>query len=206
MPTMSSALKRALPAAIIALACAPLLAVGAYAHTELRASDPADGDIAETLDQVTLEFSSAILAIGVELTLVDGAGDVHELTPEVDEAGIVTSPVDGAVAGAIEVRWRVVAEDGHPIEGVIEFEFVPLEPPPDPVPSDPVPTLSSEPSLTPTPVDTPSVTSTPSPSPTTTAVEQVMPEAQDVPWWAIAGVGLGVVAAIVTAIVIARRR
>lgn len=136
-------------AAVVALTVAS--AIPGVAHTELRSSDPAADATVETLDAVTLEFSSPILDIGSELALVDADGTTHNLEPEYPSDGAVSAQVAVDLpAGATTLQWRIVAEDGHPIEGEIPFTYAPAQD--APAESSPTPSASLSPSAEPSAV------------------------------------------------------
>lgn len=119
-PTLRRGLVAAL-ALVIAVAAAP----SAAAHTQLLRSTPGDGQTVEHLDQVELEFSGALLEVGSSVVLEDESGDSIELPTTVRQATTLTAPVpqEALAEGTMRLRWRVVAEDGHPIEGVIRFRY-----------------------------------------------------------------------------------
>ncbi|WP_062079078.1 copper resistance CopC family protein [Demequina globuliformis] len=184
MPGLVNAPVRAVIALIATAAVMIGLSPAATAHTELRSSDPEAGATVDTLDSVSLVFSSAILDIGSELILVDSAGDTHALTPEYPDPTVVSAAVDTQLpAGDTVLQWRIVAEDGHPIEGEVAFTLASTGaeanessggasavPSATPAPSD-----APLPSATPSPVDgqliapNPDASVSPSPSPTADA-------------------------------------
>lgn len=131
MFTPHRTLSRTLALGVAVIATAALAATPAAAHTELRGSSPEEGATVEMLDEVRLEFSSALLDIGAELALVDADGATHELTPEFPEgehAVVAAVESQSLAAGETVLDWRIVAEDGHPIQGEITFTYAPLEP------------------------------------------------------------------------------
>lgn len=92
----------------------------AYAHAELVSSDPADGAALDTAPaQVVLTFSSEVnpdlsrVAVTVDGAPADtGAPTVRGAT--------VTVPLPGG-AGGYRVVYRVVAADGHRVDGQLRF-------------------------------------------------------------------------------------
>ncbi len=165
--------------------------VSAGAHTELRASTPEEGSTVDSLSEVRLEFTSALLDIGTELTLVDATGEEHSLVPEFPSDNAVTGNAEGLLApGEAELRWRVVAEDGHPIEGVLSFTYAG---------DDASPAPESSPAETPEPER--AVDSVETPEPTASA-EPAEPAEDDMPRWVwavLAIVALGTAVAAVFA-------
>jgi len=96
----------------------------AFAHDELLSTDPADGAVLESLpDAIAFTFSGVLLAGdgATEVVVTDSAGtDLTGGEPVLDGVR-VTQPLAGPASGTIEVAWRVVSSDGHPISG--EFSF-----------------------------------------------------------------------------------
>ncbi|WP_084103225.1 copper resistance protein CopC [Demequina sp. NBRC 110056] len=202
---MPAALTRSIRVGLVLLALSVsvvLPAPQASAHTELRASTPEQGSTVDELTEVRLEFSGALLDIGAELAIEDADGASHALVPEFPEDTVVTAPVDAAVAaGETTLVWRIVAEDGHPIEGTVTFTYAP-----EPVaPAEP----TTEPSDTAVPEPSASAVVTPSASPSAVLLDApatAEPEPATPGWvWPVIGVAaLGAAAAAVIAAV--RRR
>jgi hypothetical protein len=97
------------------------LAVPASAHTSLVGIDPAEGSTVVAGDAVTLDFSEALLTIGAEATVTDSTGAVTKLDvsfPKPTSAQVVLPSVPG---GSLTLAWRVVAGDGHPVEGTLAY-------------------------------------------------------------------------------------
>ncbi|WP_425841469.1 copper resistance CopC family protein [Microbacterium sp. PA5] len=96
----------------------------ALAHDELLGTDPAEGAVLdEAPEAITLTFSGVLLDGdgATEIVVTDAAGtDLTAGEPVLDGVR-ATQPLDGAASGTIEVAWRVVSSDGHPISG--EFSF-----------------------------------------------------------------------------------
>jgi methionine-rich copper-binding protein CopC len=105
--------------------CVALLlgAAPAFAHTRLEGSDPTDGSsIAGGPASVSLRFSESVSAQFTSLTVVgpDGAeyqtGGVSAANGEVSTAVSPLGP-----AGAYQIGYRVVSDDGHPVQGKVSF-------------------------------------------------------------------------------------
>lgn len=128
------------------------VAGSASAHTDLIGVDPGEGSTVAEGSTVTLTFSEAVLTIGAEATVTDAAGTVTALTVTFPTEASWQVALPALAEGAVTLAWRVVADDGHPIEGSLAF-----------VAAAPVaPTSSSAPTPTPAPTQS----STPSPSAT----------------------------------------
>lgn len=110
---------------VSAAAAAVLLVMGmgapASAHTSLIDVDPDDGATVASGDTVTLTFSEDLLAIGAEAGLTDSAGVVTALEVTFPTAASAQVLLPSMAAGDVSLAWRVVATDGHPIEGTLTF-------------------------------------------------------------------------------------
>ena len=180
-------MKRLIVPAVLALVVlhAPL----ARAHSELVSSDPADG---ASLDRppttVSLTFNEALMPDFVRLIGTDPAGRTGDLPVSSVEGPTttITWPAS-APAGTWTVGYRVVSQDGHPIEGAITFTYAAGSPGTSAPPSSPSPATPSPPA-----------TSSPAASPAS---------AEDSGPWLIAGIAVAIIvlAGIALALV-ARRR
>ena len=105
--------------AAVALATAP----SAHAHTGLVSSDPASGTVLSSAPaQVVLVFDEDLLEAAV--TISDAAGTVVSSPNSAVAVATVTVPwPDGLPDGSYAVNYRVVSEDGHPVDGSIALAF-----------------------------------------------------------------------------------
>jgi len=95
-----------------------------FAHTGLSSSVPEDGEtIQEEVEQVTLLFNSPIETM-ITLKVTDEIGvevPVAEITVDDKEMkGIMELPL---TTGNYQVNWKIVGQDGHPIEGEYSFSI-----------------------------------------------------------------------------------
>ena len=116
--------------AVIALAVATALpSQAAFAHAELETSNPEANSVVGAAPQVvSLTFGEKLMVIEGEpaanqIQVTDGAGTRvdngdYQVTGEVLTVSLKPDQADGTY----KVTYRVVSEDGHPIEGVYEFE------------------------------------------------------------------------------------
>ena len=174
-----------------------VIAPSAHAHSELISSDPAAG---ATLDappaRVSFTFNEDLLPDFVRFIATDPSGQTGDLPVSSVEGP--TAAIDwpiGAPAGEWTVSYRVVSQDGHPIEGAITFSYAapsPTESPTSAAPTSAAPTSAAPPTST---APSPSI----SPAADTTS--------SGMSGWAIAAIAVGVIV-IVAAIIalIARRR
>lgn len=115
---------------------AGMLATSAAAHTALIASMPGEGQVLESLERVSLQFSGGLLDIGASLTVRSDGMEPVELVVEHPAANIVEADAPVLDSGTYVLEWRVVAEDGHPLDGQIAFSIdVPAPPEPSPTPT-----------------------------------------------------------------------
>ncbi len=150
----------------------------AYAHTSLVGTDPEDGDVLTELEHVTLEFSGAVLDLGTTLALVQGEERL-ELEPEFPAENTVTAQVPALTDGEWSLVFRVVAEDGHPLEGQVDFAFVDVTVPTEEPTAAPAASASSTPaadatvasSVSPTPIAAAVTSASAEPSASATPVE-----------------------------------
>jgi methionine-rich copper-binding protein CopC len=104
---------------------------GAHAHAQITSSVPAKNQIVKVLPSlVWLEFDGDLLSFGDK--------QIHKITvtnsikkrvdiggPIVGGARISTKLKVGLPSGKYFVSYRVVSEDGHPIEGSYSFTYKP---------------------------------------------------------------------------------
>ncbi len=102
----------------------------AAAHPELSEASPEPGAVLPALPaEVVLVFTEAVTP-GVDALVVsrsDGAR-LDRGGPAVDPANVLTTPLAAGGSGAVTVQYRVVAADGHVIEGSYQFEVTEAPP------------------------------------------------------------------------------
>ncbi|MEX0317138.1 MAG: copper resistance protein CopC [Ruegeria sp.] len=99
-----------------------LIAMPALAHSVIKQSAPADGDVlAEMPSQVVLTFTKKIRLTRVELTLGD-SGTSLDLSEHKGFGTEFMLPVDVSGTGLFQVDWRGLGEDGHVMQGEFGFE------------------------------------------------------------------------------------
>jgi copper resistance protein C len=116
--------------AALALAVAAVLpSQAAFAHAELETSNPEANSVVGAAPQVvSLTFGEKLMVMegdkeANQIQVTDGAGTRvdngdYQVTGEVLTVSLKPDQADGTY----KVTYRVVSEDGHPIEGVYEFE------------------------------------------------------------------------------------
>ncbi|MCY4670021.1 MAG: copper resistance protein CopC [Rhodococcus sp.] len=102
----------------------------AAAHAALAGSNPADGaQISTAPDQVTLTFNQNIQSNFATLKVVDADGTQWGRSEPVVEGRDMSVDLDGlGEAGQYTVAFRVISEDGHPIDGTYNFQLTQANP------------------------------------------------------------------------------
>ena len=106
-------------------ACVALLlgAAPAFAHTRLESSDPADKSSVDTApESVSLTFNEDIESEFASMSVV-GPDGTNYATGSVSTAGgqVSTAVSPLGPAGVYEIGYRVVSDDGHPVQGRVTF-------------------------------------------------------------------------------------
>ena len=100
---------------------------GAWAHAQTTATFPKNNAVLTTMPtQVWIEFDGNLTVLeGANvnsLVVKDASGKQLQGTPAVVAgARIIASIIDTTASGKITAAYRVVSEDGHPVEGSIVF-------------------------------------------------------------------------------------
>ena len=98
----------------------------ALAHSPLQTSDPENRATLTTApDKITLEFRGNIRLTRVRVT--NAGMDAVDLDLG-NVSGFVSGyslPMTSNGAGAYEVEWRGLGEDGHPMKGIVNFTVNP---------------------------------------------------------------------------------
>ncbi|MET8158617.1 copper resistance CopC family protein [Sphaerisporangium sp. NPDC005289] len=107
-------------AILVAAVLGTAFAAPALAHTALKSSNPEKGATVKSLDSVMLTFTESVR---LPVVLVrDAAGQEHHDGKPKADGPTVTQKVAGPLpSGKYTIAWRVVSDDGHPIEGEIPF-------------------------------------------------------------------------------------
>ncbi|WP_420122639.1 copper resistance CopC family protein [Nakamurella sp.] len=148
---------RAALVAVLVLLATVGFALPAAAHASLVGSDPADGaTLATAPARVTLTFDDALEDFGPVVTVTGPDGNQYQSGDAVVDGVTLSTAVQSLpAAGTYTVAYRVVSDDGHPVEGQLRFELTAA--PATPV-SGPSPSTGSSQSASPIPI---TATSTP---------------------------------------------
>ncbi|MCH6229840.1 copper resistance protein CopC [Microbacterium sp. CFH 31415] len=204
---MSQGIHTALPARVLALAAALLVAFAlllvpaspAHAHDELIGSTPSVGSTVEGVPaQLTLTFSGAIAtdAGASDVAVTDAAGTSLIDGAPTAQDNVLTQPLTGEASGEITVLWKVVSSDGHPISG--QFAFT--------VTSGPTPTPTDTATPTPTPTETSEPTQEPSATPSATVPADSGTTGSDVWPWVLIGIVVIALGGGITYLLVSRAR
>jgi LPXTG-motif cell wall-anchored protein len=110
--------------------CALLLIaspINAFAHGDITQAIPAaDSKVVAAPTEVSIEFDGKLQTLGNatvnSVTVTDDQGAViSQPTSTVDGSKISTKLISTDVTGLVSVHYRIVSEDGHPVEGDYSF-------------------------------------------------------------------------------------
>ena len=116
-------------AAIALVVAGALPAQSAYAHAELESSNPeANSVIGAAPEVISLTFGENLMVLEGEVAAnqvqVEDSSKVRVDNGDYQVTGgvLTVSLMPNLPDDAYKITYRVVSEDGHPIEGVLEFE------------------------------------------------------------------------------------
>jgi copper transport protein len=109
----------------LVVAAALIWPSGAAAHAALDRSDPAAGaHLGATPSVVRLSFTERPDPVLSRIDVVDAAGHLRQRgrpTPVAGDPRTLAVAVERLPRGSYTVRYRVIADDGHPVEGTLTF-------------------------------------------------------------------------------------
>jgi len=93
------------------------------AHTSLKNSNPAEGEVIKgDLTKIRLNFDTAIEKTST-VELKTAQGDVISLEKPLIIGNEWSVTVQQKLeSGTYLIRWKLISEDGHPVEGTIRFD------------------------------------------------------------------------------------
>jgi methionine-rich copper-binding protein CopC len=93
-----------------------------FAHSHLEESTPTNGEIVtQSLKDITLTFETALEPTS-SFTLIDGNHTAIPLsTVSITGNQLIANVEDELTNGAYTIHWKIIGEDGHPLEGDIPF-------------------------------------------------------------------------------------
>ncbi len=93
----------------------------AFAHTHVRTTSIADNaTVSPAPDAFTVAFTDPAAIANVHLTK-EGAEIPLAFAPPQTMAASYRIPLPSLAAGAYEITWRMIARDGHVMNGVVHF-------------------------------------------------------------------------------------
>jgi methionine-rich copper-binding protein CopC len=96
------------------------------AHSELRASEPANGArLTASPSALELRFNEKVQVTAVRL--FDASGKEVPVTRDrsLQENAIYSAQPPSLSAGSYRIEWRAISADGHPVGGAIRFTITP---------------------------------------------------------------------------------
>jgi hypothetical protein len=125
---------------VTALAAVGLLVITtpAWAHTELESSSPAQGQTLDTAPtEVRLTFGEAVTLPADPISVTGPDGAAWTVGTPTLAGPVVTAPVTATgPAGQYTLKYRVTADDGDTVTGVVSFSLsAPVTPPQSAAPS-----------------------------------------------------------------------
>ena len=115
---------RRVVALVLAVGAALLLGAGpAWAHSQLDASNPADGaSVATAPPAVSLTFNEDVQPGFTVITLIGPDGkDYHRGDATETDQTVTVKALPLGPAGVYQIGYRVVSADGHPVSGKTSF-------------------------------------------------------------------------------------
>lgn len=128
-------MKRSIRGMIAILTLLFLLPHAAFAHTGLKSSNPENNQtVTEQPKEMTLEFNTDIEPVS-KFEVVDGAGTPYKVSDmKVNKSQMVGTMDEPLPNGVYTVNWKIIGQDGHPINGSFSFK-VEISPSETPSPS-----------------------------------------------------------------------
>ena len=182
------------------------LAGTASAHATLIGSDPADGATLQAAPTtVTLTFDDSLENFEPVVTVTGPDGNQYQSgTTTIDGVTLSSAVLPLTAAGTYTIAYRVVSDDGHPVEGQVRFDLAV----PPPVSPDPTGTPATTASASPSPAPSGSASSATAPAASTvTTGADAAASSSSTGWsvWQWLGVALFLVLAFGASMVVRRR-
>ncbi|GAA1878145.1 copper resistance CopC family protein [Asanoa iriomotensis] len=94
----------------------------AWAHNELRGSNPTDGArLSQSPTRIVVDFAERLDPKYTRISVSDAAEDAVVADPPTVTGTRAVQPLGALAAGAYTVAFRVVSVDGHPVQGSVTF-------------------------------------------------------------------------------------
>jgi methionine-rich copper-binding protein CopC len=106
----------------LALAFLAMASPNAFAHTHVRATSIADNAVlAEAPSSLTVAFTEPAAIANVQLAAGADAPAALDFQPPPGFSASYQIPLPHLASGAYAVSWRMIARDGHVMNGVVHF-------------------------------------------------------------------------------------
>ena len=108
----------------LVLAALTIMSVGAWAHTELTASEPAaDVQLQASPQELKLTFSSQVQLMSVNLVKGDSEKVELNFTRSSESMQSHSISLPALEVGLYTVSWGVLGSDGHQVQGKYSFSI-----------------------------------------------------------------------------------
>lgn len=99
-----------------------LFGANVFAHSHIEDSSPKNGEVlTEPLKNITLSFETAVEQTST-FTLTDANGTEISLPGVTINGNQLNAKVENELSnGSYTIHWKIIGEDGHPLEGDIPF-------------------------------------------------------------------------------------
>ena len=104
--------------------------ISAFAHTDLKSSDPADGAVMNhSPEQLHLTFTEAVSLVRFNVTDAEGKMLKLDFTPSTEAKTEYLLAIPHLADGHYKTEWAVIGEDGHTVTGTFGFLIDPAATP-----------------------------------------------------------------------------
>lgn len=99
-----------------------------FAHAYIVKSSPAENEVlTNAQDEVTIQFDESIQPNFNSIKVTDSSGnrvDLKNGAVDPDQSSILKAGIKKNLPNGIyRIQWKVISDDGHPVEGVIPFQI-----------------------------------------------------------------------------------
>lgn len=122
MATVYARLLRGTGAAVVLTTLTVLAAGPAQAHDSLLSTEPVDGATLSSMPAaIVLHFAEPAQRLGTAVVVLGSDGNVASGRPVIVASELRQPVTAGSPPGRYTVNWRVVSDDGHPVQGSFRF-------------------------------------------------------------------------------------
>ncbi|WHY01652.1 copper resistance CopC family protein [Neobacillus sp. DY30] len=114
-----------------------------FAHSHLEYSTPKNGEIVtETLKAITLTFETKIEPTSSFVLLNEKNDSIPLSTISINGNQLIANVEANLMNGSYTIHWKIIGEDGHPLEGDIPFTIQMPENAASPIPNETQPSAA----------------------------------------------------------------